>query len=64
MYERCDLITENARLLNCTSLRSELITTNLNQIVELIVRHIYRVSHEFYLLDRGTFFFKLGHDNK
>lgn len=64
IYERCDIITGNSRMFETMALRSEIITKNMNEIVENIVRHVFRTSHETYLLDRGIFFFKQSHDNK
>jgi hypothetical protein len=64
IYERCALLTYNPRFVETKPLRSELVVFNIQELLETMMKHIFNTSLETFLLDSGTFFFKLDSKNR
>jgi hypothetical protein len=64
IYERCNILSRDPRYVDTRPVRGELIPTSIDAMVENISKHIFQTSQGVYILESGTFFFKLCKNNQ
>ena len=63
IYERCNLLTNDPRYVDIKPIRGVLMTKSIEHIVSCINNHIFLTSYGVYMLESGTFYFKLCKNN-
>ena len=63
IYERCNILSRDPRYVDTRPVRGDLILASIDAMLEKISKHIFETSNGVYILESGTFLFKLCKKN-